>query len=224
MQSLRDWWAPDDLRSLRSVRSQGLKSVIPENPLALEIVDAGRPGEAGNTPTVLPLGFLCASMFGVHEAIDVEQAIEVVVLVLHDASKPAARLNFEGFTLEIDGTQQRALRAAKSEPFPGERQAPFNLIFAGQARFERGDPQLWIDGDAACGGLILVFVHPHEDALTNAHLRCGETDPGRCLACLEHVVYELTKLVIELGNRFGGAVQHGLAADRDGKNGHGDSF
>ena len=62
---------------------------------------------------------------GIGQPIHVEDAVEVVVLVLEDARQPAARLHVEGPAVEIRGSQERAFGSAKRRTArPGPRGSP----------------------------------------------------------------------------------------------------
>ncbi len=154
------------------------------------------------------------------ETVNVEQTVQVVELVLENSSEPPRGFDLEGVAIDVLCTEQRALRAAKRETLAGERKAAFLLVFAGDTGDGWRDPQLRVDRDALRGGLFLIFVHPHEDALVHANLRSRKANTGRSHGCVIHVVDELAQICVKLSHRLSRVMQYGLAADRNGKNSH----
>src|SRR3954468_20060599 len=81
-------------------------------------VGAGQPGEPGNAPAFL-LDLLARPLApAVVEPVDVELAVQVVVLVLHHPGEPARRLEFQRVALHIEaldpgplGTLERIAQA-----------------------------------------------------------------------------------------------------------------
>src|SRR6478752_4452506 len=90
------WWPGDRACPSRGARSAdevvgvlvGLVLVVTERVL----VDAGVPRAAGLAPPVAPDGLAGLLGLAVVETVDVERAVEVVVLVLHAPREPAARV------------------------------------------------------------------------------------------------------------------------------------
>src|SRR5690606_31840028 len=149
--------AARDARALRHRRHRrgGRRRDVPTARLdglrrsALEIVDAGEPGEAGTAPALLLDRLRRGLRVRVLEPVGVEDAVEVVVLVLEDAGEPAARLDLVVDAVEAGRAEDGARRAAQRVSLAGDRQAALRvLVLVGGAERERGDPQRRVDRDA----------------------------------------------------------------------------
>src|SRR3954464_10961145 len=89
-------------------------------------VDAGVPGVAGLAPAVAPDGLAGLLRLPLVQAVDVEGAVEVVVLVLHAAREPAGRVELHPVAVEGDaddvslvGALERARLAGHGPAAPG---------------------------------------------------------------------------------------------------------
>lgn len=159
-----------------------------------------------------------------HKPINIEQTLEMVVLVLHDASEPAARFEFERLPVDILGTQERTCGSLERKPLTGKREAPLIVLLARKPGLDRHDPQLRIDRHPLCGRLILVVVHPNKYSLAHADLRGGEPYTGGCDGGFKHVIDERAERRIELGHRNCGPVEYGLTTNGDRENCHEDNL
>lgn len=185
-----------------------------------EVIHTRGPREPRLPPATLALNLLGRAVLGVHEPVDVQQPVEVVVFVLHDAGEPAARLELEWLPVNVLRAKQGTRRAPQREPLVGEREASLNLILAWQPGLERRDPQHRVDRNALGRRFVLVVVHPYENTLADADLGGRKTNTGCRDSRLVHVVDELTQICIELGHGGCGAMKNGLTADGDRENCH----
>src|SRR5690606_1970362 len=138
---------------------------------ALQVIDAWRPAEPRSAPPVLTFGLLGPTVLRVHQPIHVEQAVQMIELVLHDTREPAAGLDLEPLAIDVLRPQQRPRRSPESKPLTREGEAPLYLILARQAGLEWCNPKLRVDRHPAFGRFVLLRIDPHEQALTNAYLR-----------------------------------------------------
>ena len=111
------------------------------------------------------------------QPVGVKQAVEVVVLVLEDASQPPARFDLERGSPGIHRPQDRPLGSPQRKTRAGYREATLGLgVLICLADRHRGDPEFRIHGGSALDRAVLVAPVPHEDAQRHAHLR---EQPGR---------------------------------------------
>ena len=91
-------------------------------------VDAGVPRVARLAPAVA-LDRL-AGLLGlpVVEPVDVERAVEVVVLVLHAAGEPAGRVELDPVPVDVEADDVRAVGALEREGLAGHGQAALGLL------------------------------------------------------------------------------------------------
>ena len=125
--------------------------VLPCEFLVVEPIDTGHPRVTWFTPPVLFTSFFGFLLFGVSEAIYVEQTIEVVEFVLHDACKPALALNDVRFSVLVLLTQNSFFCTDQRKAFTRKRKAAFIISFVGFTNFTRGDEKFGIHGNAASG-------------------------------------------------------------------------
>ena len=69
--------------------------------LILEIVNPGQPRAAGYAPAAFTHDLLCHSPIIAVQPVDVDHAIEVIMLVLQDSRQPALRFELVSLTVEI---------------------------------------------------------------------------------------------------------------------------
>ena len=127
---------------------------------ALGVVATGQPGLAGAAPAVLADRLRDLLAVRVHQAVRVEEAVEVVVLVLEDPREPAVRLDLERFAVLVLRTEQGALGAAEGEAFAGYREAALGLLVLVEFLHRLGDrgsdPQDRVHRDAAVHDLGII--------------------------------------------------------------------
>src|SRR6478736_6003899 len=187
----------------------------------LDVVDARRPGRAGAPPAALAGDLLRRLPVAVVKTVDVEDAVEVIELVLHDAGAPAVDLDADGLPLQIDARDEHLLGSAEREPLAGEREAPFRLVVGvGFARHEGAHPQLGVDDDPAPRLALVVGVGVRVDPQRNPDLRCRQAHAGRGIHRLEHVRHERADVVGDLLDGRSRCVQNGIAHDANRENGH----
>ncbi len=119
-----------------------------------------------------------------------------------------------GFAVTIQRLDPHFLRTVDVLVEARYRQAAFLVLvhLVGQ-RFEFG-----IDEDSRLGPVFGQVHHHH--ALVHIDLRRGQADARSLVHGLEHVVDQLTKLVIDHIHRFGDGAQPRIGKFKDVQNGH----
>ena len=121
------------------------------------MVPPRQPAEPGDAPRVLALGLERGLAVGVRETVDVEHAVEMVVLVLEDPGEPAVGADRERLALQVDGLQDDALGAPQREALARERQSALRLgVLVRLAHRRRAEPQHGVDRDAAVQHVVVV--------------------------------------------------------------------
>src|ERR1700754_3651019 len=92
-------------------------------------VRGGRvPGEAGDAPAVLLEGAAGGAVVPADEPVDVEQAVQVVGLVLQAAGEEAAPLDLDRGTVEVDAGHLGPLGPPGRELLAGHREAALPVL------------------------------------------------------------------------------------------------
>src|SRR5215207_4002332 len=175
------------------------------SPSALEIVDAGHPLLAGLAPPDLAVDLRDDALVAVAQPVEIEDAVEVVVLVLEDAGEPSLGIDLESLAVEVGGPEEGACGTAEAEPLTGKGEAPLGLLIrVGVAGRRRRDPEFGIDRDAAPPRAGLVDPAVGEDAKRHADLGCGQAHAGRGIHRLVEVAHESPQFVGDDLDRRGG--------------------
>ena len=184
-------------------------------------VDARHPGQPGDVPAVRLEHPLALAGPAPLEPVDVQRAVEVVVLVLHASSEPAGRVPLQPVALDVLPDDVRAQRADEGEGLAGDREAALGVVvrvrvlgrLAG-GRDHGVDHHPAVRHAVVVGHLVGEDPQPHTDLGGREAHAVGGVHRG------VHVLDELPEGVVELGHRLRATVQHGLAVDDDGTDGH----
>src|SRR5690606_8491604 len=88
----------------------------------------GIPGQPGDAPPVALEHLLRGPLVAAHEAVDVEQAVEVVGLVLQAAREETAPLHLHRLAVCVHPGDPRPLGPAGREVLGGYREAPLLVL------------------------------------------------------------------------------------------------
>src|SRR6187401_2969158 len=131
------------------------------------------PRQAGHTPAVALDGLARLARPLAGEPVDVEEAVEVVVLVLEHPGKPAGRLVPDLPPVEVDPGDGRVLPTAQREGLPGNREAALDLLVGvGVAHDRLGRREVRVEDDSSRRDAVVVRQLPREDPQADADLRC----------------------------------------------------
>src|SRR6476661_1826127 len=184
-------------------------------------VDAGVPGVAGLAPAVALDGLASLLGLSVVEAVDVERAVEVVVLVLHAAGEPAGRVELDPVPVDVEADDVRVVGALEGEGLTGHGQAALRLL-VGVRPFLR-DPrggERRVDDVPLLGHSVVVGHLPDEDAQPDTDLWRRQAHTVGCDVGLVHVLDEGAEIIVELRDEGCGPMEDGLAGDHDGAHAH----
>src|SRR5699024_7130969 len=132
------------------------------------VIDAGGPAHTGDAPAAFLDDLLRRLPIALRDAIDVDHAVEVIELVLHDARAPAVDLDPRGLALDVDPRDDDVLGAAQRKPLAGEGQASLGLfVFVGLARNRRRHEQFGVDDLAPPGAALIVLIRVRVYAQTD---------------------------------------------------------
>ena len=183
------------------------------------------PAQTGLTPPVGLHGLLRSTRPLALEPVDVEEAVEVVVLVLEHPGEPSGGFVAQVLTRQVLAGEDGALPAPEREGLPRHGQAPLDLLVGvgvTHDRLARGEEG--VDHHAARRDAVLVAELPGEDPQADPDLRRRQAHSSGRVHRLEHVGDEVTHLIVDDLDRLGAAVEDGLPGDDDGTDGHtGDS-
>src|SRR6478752_224206 len=184
-------------------------------------VDAGVPGVAGLAPAVALDGLAGLLGLSVVEAVDVERAVEVVVLVLHAAGEPARRVELDPVPIDVEADDVRTVGTLEGEGLAGHGQTALGLLVGVRPllRDPRGGERR-VDDVTLLGHPVVVGHLPDEDAQADTDLWRREAHTVGCDVGLVHVLDEGAEIIVELRDEGCGPMEDGLAGDHDGAHAH----
>ena len=186
------------------------------------LVLTGHPRGARDGPAFAAQGLLPAAGPLAVEAVDVEVPVEVVVLVLHDAGKPAGGLEVDRVALHVEALKPDMVRTLQREAVAGSREAALRLrlLVGFLLRDLAQQCQHRVDHVAGVGHRTGVPEGPGEDAQTHTDLRGSQPYAACRHLGLVHVLDQGADLVIDHLDVGCAAVQDRLTVDGDGTDGH----
>src|SRR6478609_3314999 len=185
------------------------------------LVDAWVPRAAGLAPAVALDGLAGLLGLAVVETVDVEGAVEVVVLVLHAPREPSGRVELDAVAVDVEADDVGAVGPLEGEGLAGHRETALGLLVGVRAllRDLRGGDG-GVDDVPLLGHAVLVGHLPDEHPQPDPDLGCREPDAVGRDVRLVHVLDEGAELVVEVRDEGGGPVQDGLTGDDDGAHTH----
>ncbi len=149
-------------------------------------------------------------------AVDHQQTVKVIVLVLDRHGKETIRLQLEGLPVDVEGPHLDPLGALDLLVDLRKRKAP---LLPGGLAFP-GD-NLGVDKYPELAGLILRRCVDDEDALGDTDLGSRKATPRSSVHGLGHVVGERLDLVIDGRDRGCLLAESFVGEMKDGPDGHG---
>jgi len=136
-------------------------------------------------------------------------SIEMVCLVLKDASEQSFPVNPVGVPVKVEGRQGRFVRAADLPPELGHRQASFGRDLDVKGVSEN----LWVDGDVSARAVAAV---PNEHAVRVADLVGGKPNTEVKVHGLNHFGGNHLDVVCDFTDWGRGGFQNGVAVEAHG--------
>jgi hypothetical protein len=181
-------------------------------------IDAWEPGVTRDVPAFALDDFLPLLCVTFAESIHVEVAIQVVILVLEDASEPTGCLELHQLTAGVETGDLHMVAALEREAVSGSGQAPLHLLFRIRS-FLRNAPyetKAGIDERPALGGIAGVRVLPMEDTQTDPDLRGGQAYSAGRIESFIHISDEAMNLFINGVYRLSSAMENRLTVNHNG--------
>ena len=154
------------------------------------------------------------------QAVEVEQAVQVVGLVLQAPGEQPGALQLHGVAVQVGAGDAGPVRAAGGELLARYGQAPLVVVLAGAAGGPGAHLQPWVEHAAAVHHALVVRAVVDEQPQRHPDLVGGQADTVGRGHGVEHVLHQVADLRRHLADRLGRLVQHAVPHDRDVPNDH----